>query len=165
MRLQIINNLNIKVMKKLMILTLLLGVLMSMSSCAVKRMTSSEKDIEKAMISIAFADLDVDNYKISYTYVPSKDVRRGGLSNCINVAIREALKKKGDDADILVETQEATVIRYGIFKNKIKSVTVTGYPARYKNFRSASEDTYNEVMKQSVIKVPENCQVFSFFKK
>lgn len=152
-------------MKKLNLLALAICA-MSLSSCVTTRtMTATEKDVANSMISIAFADLDVSEQKLSYTYVPSKDVRKAGERNCLNVAIREALKKKGNDADVLVETQEATITRYGLFSKKIKSITVTGYPAKYKNFRPASEETYNEAILQNTIKVKEDNKVFKFFNK
>ncbi len=89
------------------------------------------------------ADLDVSTRKIEYTYIPTDDVRRGGEDNVLNTAVREALRKNGG-GDILVEMQ--TTITKGksnsgflTGKYVIKSVTVTGYPATYKNFRSVTQ--------------------------
>lgn len=91
-------------------------------------------------------DLDVSSQKISYTYTPSKEVSSAGLDNCISAAVLEALAANGG-GDVLVETQTAVVER-GFF-NKIKSVTVSGYPARYKNFRPADAKALNAAVEKS----------------
>ena len=53
-----------------------------------------------------FADLEVSPKKISFFYLPSKTVIKGGVDNVIDSAVREALASNGD-ADVLVglETQ------------------------------------------------------------
>ena len=45
------------------------------------------------------------------------------------------------NADVLVESQQEIYVRQGLLGKKIKSVTVTGYPATYKNFKSVDEET------------------------
>lgn len=111
------------------------------ASCTTVRHTATQRDVKAPIVSAVIGDLDVSDQKISYTYVPTKKIRRGGPNNCINSAIAAALK--GGDYDILVETQEAVVERKWFGKRKITSVTVTGYPAKYKNFRSADEKSIN----------------------
>lgn len=125
-------------MKKL-ILTSFVAVL-AMTSCSTVYKTSSTRDVTAPLAAAVISDLEVSNQKITYTLVPSKKVRKGGLRNCINTAISEALANNGG-GDVLIETQEAIVQRFGFMGKKIKSVTVTGYPAKYKNFRSADEAT------------------------
>lgn len=104
------------------------------------------------MAAAALADLDVSSEKISYTLVPTRKVRKGGLQNCINTAIKEALKANGN-GDVLIETQQAVVQRAGLFACKIKSVTVTGYPAKYKNFRTADEETVKAALVNGSLKI------------
>lgn len=125
-------------MKKL-ILALFVAML-TMTSCSTVYKTASTRNVTAPLAAAVISDLNVSNQKISYTLVPTKKVRKGGLKNCINTAISEALANNGG-GDVLIETQEAIVQRCGLFGRKIKSVTVTGYPARYKNFRSADEET------------------------
>ena len=63
----------------------------------------------------------------------------------------EALKANGG-GDVLIETQEAIVKRSGLFLRKIKSVTVTGYPATYKNFRNVDEQTLKKALVNGTLK-------------
>ncbi len=115
-------------------------VALFMTSCSTVYKTAATRDVSAPIAAAVISDLDVSGQKITYTLVPSNKVRKGGLQNCINTAISEALAKNGD-GDVLIETQEAIIQRYGLFGRKIKSVTVTGYPAKYKNFKSADEET------------------------
>lgn len=119
-------------------------------SCKTKMyQTAATDEVYSNIKAVVVADLDVSNEKITYTLVPNKFVQRGGLRNCINVAISEALKQNGN-ADVLLETQKAIVVRSGLFGRKIRSVTVTGYPARYKNFQSLDKDAVKEMMSSKV---------------
>lgn len=113
---------------------------LTMSSCSVVTKTATTRDVTAPLAAAVISDLEVSNQKITYTFVPTNNVRKGGLNNCINTAISEALASNGG-GDVLIETQEAVVQRYGLGGKKIRSVTVTGYPAKYKNFRSVDEET------------------------
>ena len=125
-------------MKKKIILMFVAAL--TMTSCSVVHKTATTRDVTAPLAAAVISDLDVANQKVTYTLVPTKKVRKGGLKNCINTAISEALANNGG-GDVLIETQEAIVIRTGLWGRKIKSVTVTGYPAKYKNFRAADEET------------------------
>ncbi|MBQ2362025.1 MAG: hypothetical protein II287_00255, partial [Bacteroidaceae bacterium] len=46
------------------------------------------------------------------------------------------------NADLLVEPQFVISMKRGLFRKKVKSVTVSGRPAKYKNFRSLSDDVW-----------------------
>ena len=74
--------------------------------------------------------------KISYFMIPSKTVQQGGENNVIKTAVREALLANGN-ADVLVGLN--TQIKYDA-KGQPESITVTGYPAKYVNFRSPSDE-------------------------
>lgn len=126
-------------------------VALTMSSCSTAYRTASQRDVTAPVAAAAIADFEVSPTKITYTLVPSRKVRAGGLQNCINTAISEALKKNGG-GDVLIETQQAIVQRTGLFSRKIKSVTVTGYPATYKNFRNADEKTLNGAIINGTLK-------------
>lgn len=116
----------------------------AMTSCSTVYKTASTRNIEPTIAAVTLSDLDVSDKKIAYTLTPTGKVRRGGLKNCINTAISEALALNG--GDVLIETQRATVIRGRGIIGKIKSVTVTGYPAKYKNFRPADDKTMQEAV-------------------
>lgn len=119
----------------------------AMTSCSTALKTAKQDEVKPKLTAAVIGDLDVSDQKITYTYVPTKAVRRGGFKNCKATAISEALKQYGD-ADVLVETREATVVRTGLFHSRrIKSITVTGYPAKYKSFHEVDHET----IKKSII--------------
>ena len=61
---------------------------------------------------------------------------RLGEKNVIKTAVRETLLANGN-ADVLVGLN--TQIKYDT-KGQLESITVTGYPAKYVNFRSPSDE-------------------------
>ena len=52
-----------------------------------------------------------------------------------DTAVREALEANGN-AEVLVAPQYTFVRKSGLFGSKIKTVIVSGYPAKYNNFKS-----------------------------
>lgn len=121
-------------MKKLLLLAVLA---LSITSCGVLMNTSTNRDfnVNTPYAVPVIVDLDISENKIMHTYVPPRSVRNAGTKNTVNTAIREALFANGD-ADVLVGPE--TQIKYN-FIGQITSVVVTGYPAKYKNFRNLSE--------------------------
>lgn len=107
-------------------------------SCTTVKQTASELDVNTQIHSGVYATMEVSPKKISYTLNTTPEIRRGGLQNCINSAIHEALKQHGN-ADVLVQTEKAIIERKGLFGKKVKSVTVTGYPARYVSFENSPQ--------------------------
>lgn len=128
-------------MKKLFVILIVSAF--AMTSCSTVNKTATTHNVEPTIAAVVLSDLDVSNEKITYTLIPKASVRRGGSRNCINTAISEALALNG--GDVLIETQQATITR-GLYVRKIKSVTVTGYPAKYKNFRPADDKTLKEAV-------------------
>lgn len=115
-----------------------------LSSCSTTIKTATTRRINAPIVAAAIADIDITGGKITYTYTPPKGVWIAGVDNCINAAVSEALQNAGQGADVLVEMQYTLVMKRGMIGNttgKVKSVTVTGYPARYKNFRSADQQS------------------------
>lgn len=77
-------------------------------------------------------DLEVSPQKIEYLMLVSKTVSAGGYDNVVATAVREALESNGG-WDVLVGMQAQT--KY-TDQGEIESILVSGFPAKYVNFRS-----------------------------
>lgn len=113
---------------------LLIGAIsMILASCtsSMRTYTATTLDTRSQLQTATTADLDVNETRISYTMRPSKAIQAGGKQNVINAAVHEALLQHGN-ADVLVDLEY--VLEYK--DNQIESITVTGHPAKYRNFRS-----------------------------
>ncbi len=109
-----------------------------MTSCTTVKKTASAIDVNNSLRSKTKATLVVQDQRVSYTLRPTKAIRRGGLDNVKAAAVSEVLKQN-NGADVLVDPQFETRIRKGLFGKKIKYVTVTGYPAKYQSFETATK--------------------------
>lgn len=76
------------------------------------------------------ADLKVSPKKIVYHLEVGENIRMGGEENVIASAVKEALDVEGGDVIVGLEKQ----LKYDSEGN-IQSITITGYPAKYVNFR------------------------------
>ena len=132
--------------KKFFFIFSIIAVL-GLTSCTTTLNSSKTKDFGSSAITATFADLVVSPKKITYTYKPTDDVRRGGEVNVINTAIRKALEVNGG-GDVLVELQ-TTIKKKG--KRNVTEVTVSGYPATYKNFRCADDETLKQALMMRAI--------------
>lgn len=94
-------------------------------------------------ITAVIADLEVSPQKITYVYVPSRAVRKGGFDNIVNCAVQEALFENGE-ADVMVALEQQ--VKYD-GDGECESITITGYPAKYKNFRSPGDAHIIELSK------------------
>ena len=112
-------------------------------SCTTTTKTARTESVPYGMYNATVADLEVAPQRISYTLVPSKEIRKAGLNNCKQACIQEALEKNGN-ADLLVEPQFVYSMKRTLFGNKVISVTVTGRPAKYKNFRSLPDRVWTD---------------------
>ncbi len=131
-------------MKKLIFIGIAM-MLLSLSSCSMLKQSAATQSVKNHMASAVVGELQVSSEKITYTYYPTLAVRKVSRINCINMAIHEALKKHGS-GDILVETSEAIITKMGLFGRKIKSVTVSGYPATYVNFTPADKEVVEGIL-------------------
>ena len=122
-------------MKKLyLILAMALGL--TITSCSIDKQTSTKVHPSNYVSTNVAADLDVAPKRITYTYRPLKSEVRGGTQNVINIAVSKALQANGN-ADVLVGMEYTTRMKLTLFgKTKIEEVTVTGFPAFYRNFRN-----------------------------
>ena len=115
---------------------------LAMASCTTMTKTARTESIPYAMYNANVADLEVGD-RVSYTMTPSKSIRRVGDDNVKKAAIQEVLVQNGN-ADLLVEPQFVISKRKGMFGTKITSITVTGRPAKYKNFRSLDDKVWTD---------------------
>ncbi len=122
---------------------LLLAVAIAATSCSTLVNTSTHKEfnVNTPYAVPIVADLDISKTKVMYTYIPPKSIQRGGQRNVVNTAVREALVANGN-ADVMVGLE--TQISYNFFR-KITSIVITGYPAKYKNFRNLKEEVWYEI--------------------
>lgn len=128
-------------MKNLSIFALMIVVL---TGCSTVLRTSTHTKIDVATpITAVMADLEVSPTKISHYFIPTKTVRKAGTENVVNHAVQEALEANGN-ADVLVGIEKN--IKYN-YRGKVESIVITGYPAKYVNFRSPSDDYFLELLK------------------
>lgn len=115
------------------------------TSCRTIRSTAEYKDPTTFLRNVTVADLDVSNERISCTYQPSREVRRGGDQNVLRAAIREALRVNGG-GDVLVDLEYITITKpAGLFSfmlSPIVEVNISGYPAKYTNFHSLNDSIW-----------------------
>lgn len=114
-------------MKKI-ILAAAVVMSLGLASCSSVKHTATTVPVDATVAAPATADLKVSQQKITFTYKPSKAVRRSGNNGVLAAAVAEALRANGN-ADVLVSPQ------YVITKKRrsIRQVIVTGYPATYTN--------------------------------
>lgn len=117
-------------------LVFVLGAVLMLSSCSTLYRSSTISRPVNSVVTSTFAELEVSPEKISYTLLrPRKEIRAAGIDNCVATAVYEALQEHG--GDVLVGMEYSVNVN----ARKVVYVTVTGYPATYKNFRSlAPED-------------------------
>lgn len=131
-------------MKKTLCL-LLIFVAVCTTSCKTIRTTAEYKQPTTFLRNATVADLEVSDTRISFTFQPSISVRRGGDQNVIKAAIREALRVNGG-GDVLVDLDYITVSKpnliFGFMLSPIREITVSGYPAKYKNFHTLDDSIW-----------------------
>ena len=135
-------------MKKFFILSVLASAMFVSCSVPTKltnTATSNKVNVLDPVVAL-FADLDVSPTKISFFYIPSKTIVSAGAENVVSSAIREALIANGN-SDVLVGLESQ--IKYST-DGTIESITVTGYPAKYTNFRSPGDDYLREISKMNM---------------
>ena len=122
-------------MKKILFIIVVVATTFCFSSCSTLKNSATYSKTSINPVTAVMADVEVSPKKITHTYIPSKHVLKGGLENVISSAVKEALEVHGS-GDVLVALE--TQIKYKSL-NKIESVTVSGYPAKYTNFKNVSD--------------------------
>lgn len=129
-------------MKKIVLLATFAVLL---SSCSTITKTATNKPVKSEVMTSVLADLEVSPNKVNYYYVPTNAVHKAGVKNILNSAMREALAANGD-ADVFVGLEyEIKYKRFLLFFTKVEHIVVSGYPAKYKNFRNPSDDKIIEL--------------------
>ena len=125
-------------MKKTLILLLAVSAL---SSCALTKSSVKTANVTAPVLSTTVASLEVAPQPITYTYIPTKnEARKLVFSDILNNAMYEALKKNGS-GDVMVQVSYKVEGKgVGKFVGKVKKLTITGYPAKYVNFRTPDEN-------------------------
>lgn len=110
-----------------------------LTSCQTLVQTSRNIQTGSSMNSITLADLDVSDKRESHTisYV-TKAMQKGGEENVKRIAEGKILEEA--KADILVEPRYHVVKKRKLFGgSKITSITVSGRPAYFTNFRTIDD--------------------------
>lgn len=127
-------------MKKTLVLAATFTAILS--SCSTVMKTASTAETTSSIENATVAELDVAPERITYKTSPSKAVQRGGMANVQRAAEAEALTANGN-ADVLVEPQYIIEKKKSLFGSKVTSITVTGRPAKYRNFRSLNDSVWS----------------------
>lgn len=117
-------------MKKLFIYS---ALLVGLASCSTVSQTSKSLDVATTAESYNMADLIVSPSKTSYTMQVTRSDRSLGDKAVKEKAVAQTLKQAGN-GDVMVAPEFEILRRRG----KIRRITVTGYPATYKNFKAAA---------------------------
>ncbi len=133
-------------MKKILIVMVAAACALATSCSSVYR-TASVQQVKSPISSATIADIEVVGPKITYTYSVPKNVAKVGIQNSLNAAVSEALANAGKGADVLIDMQYSITRSWVFFGgNRVRSITVTGIPARYTNFHSASDETMQKIV-------------------
>lgn len=125
-------------MKKFFVIV---GMALMVASCTTITKTSKTADTPVSLYSATVADLEPATQKReSVEYNVPVEIRRGGAANAKRAAEKALLDKY--DADVLLEPQYVITSDWTLFGKKIVKITVSGRPAKYKNFHSLRDDVW-----------------------
>lgn len=146
-------NLNICIMKKITLLAIAIASVFTSCSTTMSTIPTSSLVSHTRMVDIngnkpivvtnLMADLEVSPNKITFFYIPTKSVNKAGYNNVVETAVREALIAN-NNADVLVNLDKQVKFDHN---GAVESITVSGYPAKYVNFRSLDEKYILELSK------------------
>ena len=120
-----------------------LAAVVLLSSCITTTKTARTASTSATIKNATVADLRVADKRITYTMSPSKAIQRAGLNNVKQAAIQEALTLNGN-ADVMVEPEFVIEQERSLFGSRINSITVTGRPAYYENFRTLPDSVWHK---------------------
>lgn len=127
-------------MKRISIL--LMGATLLLFSCNTIDKTARTAETLENLRSATVVDIvPATEARITHTLRPDAALLRGGEANVRQAAEHEALVKYGN-ADILLEPQYIVHKERRLFRTKILSVTVSGRPAYYTNYRALHDSVW-----------------------
>lgn len=113
-----------------------------LASCDTVMKTAHTADVNTSVVSATVADIvPATEGRITHTLRPNESIRRGGMDNIRQAVISEALEKH--NADVLIEPQYVITKEKKLFGSKITSITVSGRPGNYTNFRALPDSVWN----------------------
>lgn len=125
-------------MKKILLIA---SVVLMTASCAMVHTAQVETTTvySPAVETTTMATLEVSTKKISYRYVPDrKTAKTLSQKQLIQNAIYAALEENGN-ADELVEVSYCISAKRVFLSKRIRSISVSGYPAYYVDFREPTD--------------------------
>lgn len=121
---------------------LLISSALLLSSCNTLIKTARTAEVAPSLKSATVVDIvPATDQRITYTLEPTKALQRGGVNNIKQAVEAEALAKHGN-ADVLLEPQYVITKQTGLFGSKVTSITVSGRPAYYQNFRTLDDSVW-----------------------
>lgn len=105
---------------------------LALSSCSTISHTASTEKVDTELMNRSTAELKVSDTKITYTFTPNDTYRRAGLKSMKAAAIAKALDANGG-GDVLVAPEFEIKMTRGLFKTRVKYITVTGHVGKYVN--------------------------------
>ena len=117
---------------------------LALSSCQTMVKTARTANAQSDIKSITVADLKVADKRVTATIDPvTKDLRKAGEKNVRQAVEAKALEMAGG-ADILLEPRYVMTKKSGLFRGKrITSISVSGRPAWYQNFRTLDDSVWS----------------------
>lgn len=106
-----------------------------LTSCVTTQTVTKVAEPNTEVAAKAAADMVVSPTRISYTYVPTAETKKTSFDNILQTAVEEALRENGN-ADLLVDLKYTYQAKGFFVFQKVVSVTVTGFPAKYTGFHS-----------------------------
>lgn len=131
-------------MRKILSFVSVTFVAACMASCVTTTKTAKVENLDPELYVATTADLDIANDRITYTMIPTAEIRRAGDGNVKRAAIAEALQKAGNNYDLLVEPEFVVEKTNYFFTRKITKITVSGRPAKYTNFHSLGDKVWTD---------------------
>ena len=123
----------------------------ALTSCVTTNKTAKTADFSTETFNATVADLEVSDKRVTATLNPvPAEVRRGGMKNIKKTVEAKALEENGN-ADVLVNPEFTYTVKRGFFSKKVTSMTVTGRPAKYKNFHSLNDSVWSNPAFRGVV--------------
>lgn len=121
---------------------LLFSSALLLSSCHTLTQTARTAEVGSSLQNATVVDIvPATDHRITHTLKPSQALQRGGMNNIKQAVEAEALVKYGN-ADVLLEPQYVIEKQQGLLRSKVTSITVSGRPAYYTNFRALHDSVW-----------------------